>query len=173
MGTGKPGIRKQERIDRVMSGARDFTLGTVLFHHAVGEIIGVNVTDMECLALIVYRRLATPTEIARYTGLTSGATTAMLDRLQRSGFIQRLPHPGDRRGTHIVLTKSAMRRLTALFGSLRRAGRRLVSTYTEAELDVLADFFAKILIVFTQERERLQKTPPGRRPRARGQPGSS
>lgn len=137
-------------------------MGTVLFHHALAGIIGVNVTDMECLALIVYRQLATPTEIARYTGLSSGATTAMLDRLQRAGFIERRPHPGDRRGTHVVLTKGATKRLAALFGSLRRAGRRLASTYTDAELDVLCDFFDKILAVLTEERERLQRTWPDR-----------
>lgn len=137
-------------------------MGTVLFHHALASIIGVNVTDMECLALIVYRQLATPTEIARYTGLSSGATTAMLDRLQRAGFIERRPHPGDRRGTHVVLTKGATKRLTSLFGSLRRAGRRLASTYTDAELDVLCDFFDKILVVLTEERERVQRTWPDR-----------
>ena len=148
---------KTERIDRVIAGAREFTIGTVLFHHAVGEILGVNVTDMEGLALIVYRGLATPSELARYTGLTSGATTAMLDRLERSRLIERRRNPQDRRGAHIVLTKRATQRLTALFGSLREAGRELASGYSEAELDLLFDFFQRIAIIWTEEREKLQR----------------
>jgi DNA-binding MarR family transcriptional regulator len=149
--------RKTERIQRVIEGAREFSVGTVLFHHAVGEILGVNVTDMECLALIVYRGLSTPSELARYTGLSSGATTAMLDRLERSRLIKRCPNPQDRRGKLVVLTKDARQRLTVLFGSLRKAGNRLVSAYNDAELDVLADFFDKIAVIWKEEREKLQQ----------------
>jgi DNA-binding MarR family transcriptional regulator len=150
-------IHKNERIERIVAGARDFTIGTVLFHHTVGDILGVNVTDMECLALIVYRRLATPSEISRYTGLTSGATTAMLDRLERSRLVQRRPNPRDRRGTYIALTKGAAKRLTALFGSLRKAGRRLAAAYSDEELDLLAGFLQRIAAVLEEEREKLQR----------------
>jgi DNA-binding MarR family transcriptional regulator len=150
-------LERKERIAHLVTGARDFTIGTVLFHHAVGDILGVNVTDMECLALIVYRGLATPSEISRYTGLTSGATTAMLDRLERSRLIARRPNPRDRRGIHIALTKGAAKRLTALFGSLRKAGRRLAATYSDEELDLLADFLREIAAVLQEEREKLQR----------------
>ena len=72
----------------------------VLFRNMVSERLGVNVTDMECLGLLYNKDLATPSELARYTGLGSGATTAMLDRLEKSGLIERRPNPDDRRGTH-------------------------------------------------------------------------
>lgn len=149
-------IRQAERIQRVIAGGREFTFGTVLFHHAVAEILGVNVTDMECLALVVYRGVATPSELARHTGLSSGATTAMLDRLERSHLVERHPNPQDRRGTHIRLTRGATARLTALFGSLRAAAERLLSSYSPADLDLLSDFFEKIAVVWADERQRLQ-----------------
>lgn len=150
-------MERAQRIERVIQGAREFTIGTVLFHHAVGEILGVNVTDMECLALIVFRGLASPSELARHTGLSSGATTAMLDRLERSRLIERRPNPQDRRGTLIVLTKGATQRLTALFGSLRRASNELVSGYSAAELDLLSHFFQRMAIIWKEEREKLQQ----------------
>ncbi len=156
-------IQRTERIAQVMAAAREFTFGTVLFHHVVGEILGVNVTDMECLSLVVYRGLSTPSEIARHTGLSSGATTAMLDRLERSGLIERRPNPRDRRGTLVVLTKGATARLTDLFGSLRKAGNRLTSRYTDKELDVLLDFFDRIAVIWTEEREKLVKVQGSRR----------
>ena len=40
---------------------------------------------MECRGLLFRNRLASPTELARHTGLSSSATTAMLDRLERAG----------------------------------------------------------------------------------------
>ena len=150
-------VHKKELIKQVVAGAREFTIGTVLFHHAVGEILGINVTDMECLALIIYRRLATPSELARYTGLSSGATTAMLDRLEGSRLIKRRSNPQDRRGTLIILTKGAEQRLTALFGSLRKAADRLTSRYSEKKLDLLSDFFQRIAIIWKEERDKLQQ----------------
>jgi len=72
-----------------------------LFRHIVGEMLGVNATDMECLGVILFKGLTTPSELAQYTGLSSGATTAMLDRLEKSELIARHPNPKDRRSTHI------------------------------------------------------------------------
>ena len=64
----------------------------MLFRHAIGEKLGVGVTDMECLGLIFLKGLATPSELALYTGLTSGSTTAMLDRLEKRNLIKRQPN---------------------------------------------------------------------------------
>ena len=91
-----------KRIEQVIAGAREFSFGTILFHHAVAGRLGVNVTDVECLSLVVYRGVASPSELASHTGLSSGATTAMLDRLERSGLIERRRSPNDRRGTHVL-----------------------------------------------------------------------
>ena len=150
-------VQKADRIKQVVAGAREFSIGSVLFHHAAGEILGVNVTDMECLALVVYRGVATPSDLARYTGLSSGATTAMLDRLERNGLVERGPNPRDRRGTLIVLTKRGEQRLTALFGPLRKTANGLLSGYTVEELGILLDFFQRMNAIWKGEREKLQQ----------------
>lgn len=144
-------------VQRVISGAREFTIGTVLFHHVVGEIIGVNVTDMECLALIIFRGVATPSELSRHTGLSSGATTAMLDRLERSGLVVRRANPEDRRGVLIELTNEGARRTEELFGPLRAAAGRLLARYSASELALLSDFFDRMAVVWKDERERLAR----------------
>src|SRR5512142_2007262 len=106
-------VNRNELIRQVNQAAREYGISTVLFRHAVGERLGVNVTDMECLALIFFKGLATPSELARYTGLTSGATTAMLDRLERARLVERRPNPSDRRGIWIVLTDARTQELDA------------------------------------------------------------
>src|SRR6266545_4176728 len=150
-------LHKQELVGQVIMGAREFGIGAVLFRHAVGEALGVNVTDMECLALIFFKGLATPSELARYTGLTSGATTAMLDRLEKAHLIERRPNPQDRRGTLIVLTNERTKEVGAMFASGREAIDRLTSSYSESELESIADYFGRLDSVWEEEREKLRQ----------------
>jgi DNA-binding MarR family transcriptional regulator len=144
-------------VAEVIHGAREFSIGTVLFHRAVGQILGVNVTDMKCLDMMTLQGSATPSQLAAHTGLSSGATTAMVDRLERAGLIERQPNPNDRRGTILVLTKQAMRKLPLLFAPLGTAMETLVSRYSQKELSVLNDFFARARLLWREERARLQR----------------
>ena len=150
-------LRKKNLVKQVSMGARDYGISTVLFRHAVGEMLGVNVTGMECLALIFFKGLATPSELARYTGLTSGATTAMLDRLEKARLIERRPNPQDRRGTLIVLTNERTEEVGAMFASGREAIDKLTSSYSESELETIADYFRRLVIVWEDEREKLRQ----------------
>lgn len=131
-------------------------MGTVLFHRLVGRILGVNVTDMKCLDMMSLQGSATPSQLAAHTGLSSGATTAMVDRLERAGLIGRQPDPRDRRGTILVLTKQAMGKLPSLFASLGTAMETLVSGYSREELAVLNDFFTKARLLWREECAKLQ-----------------
>ncbi len=147
---------KKDLVKQVNMGAREYGISTVLFRHAVGEILGVNVTDMECLALIFFKGLATPSELAHYTGLTSGATTAMLDRLEKARLIERRPNPQDRRGTLIVLTNERTKEISAMFTSVREGIDGLTSSYSEKELELISKYFQKLVILWEEEREKLQ-----------------
>ncbi len=148
-------IRKSDLVKQVNMGAREYGISTVLFRHAVGEILGVNVTEMECLTLILFKGLATPSELARYTGLTSGATTAILDRLEKVHLIERRPNPQDRRGTLIALTKERTEEVGAMFASGRKAVDRLTSSYSESELESISDYFRRLVIIWDEERKNL------------------
>src|SRR5512147_1838282 len=92
---------------RALNAVRDYGVQLTLFRNAMNEWVGLNATDMECLRLLFLKRISTPSELARHTGLTSGATTAMLDRLEKAGLIERRQNPDDRRGTLIVPAKSS------------------------------------------------------------------
>ena len=92
---------------RALMAVRDYGVNLAQFRNAVNEWAGLNATDMECLRFLFQKGVSTPSELARHTGLTSGATTAMLDRLEKAGLIERKPNPDDRRGTLITPEKSA------------------------------------------------------------------
>jgi DNA-binding MarR family transcriptional regulator len=149
--------KKKELVERVILGARQYGISSVLFRNLVGESLGVNVTDMECLGLLFHQGVATPSELARHTGLSSGATTAMLDRLEKGGLIERRPNPDDRRGSLIVLNQAGMEKVAPFFASARQAQNKLVSNYTENELQILSDFFEKATTMWDEERRKLTR----------------
>jgi DNA-binding MarR family transcriptional regulator len=146
---------KNDLVKQVNWGASEYDISMVLFRHAVGGILGINVTDMACLALIFSKGLATPSELARYTGLTSGATTAMLDRLEKAHLIERRRNPQDRRGTLIVLTNERTKELGDMFAAGREAIDRLTTSYSEDELELISNYFSRLVILWTEEREKL------------------
>src|SRR5258708_34793231 len=153
--------KKDDLKQQVILGTREYGIGSVLFRHVIGEMLGVNATDMECLGVIFVKGGAYPSELARYTGLSSGTTTAMLDRLEKSELIARRPNPEDRRSTHIVLVQETAEKVAPLFVSLREAQDKIVSSYSEQELELLSDFFKRSVTMWEEEREKLLKQKEG------------
>ncbi len=139
---------------RALNAVRDYGVHLTLFRNAMNERAGLNATDMECLRLLFLKGLSTPSELARHTGLTSGATTAMLDRLEKTGLIERRPNPDDRRGTLIVPEKSSAEKVAAWFESARKAQDELISSYSEKEQEIIADVFERFTKLWEQEREK-------------------
>lgn len=150
-------MSKRDLARQVVRGGREYSIGAVLFHRAVGQLLGVNVTDVKCLDIMTLKGSASPSELAQHTGLSTGATTAMLDRLEKAKLIQRRPHPTDRRSRIVVLSKEATRKLPTLFASLAKAMEALVSSYTEKEIKILADFFCKAGVLWKEERQKLRR----------------
>jgi hypothetical protein len=130
---------KTELVEKVILGARQYGISNVLFRNFVGERLGVNVTDMECLGLLFHKGIATPSE------------------LEKSGLIERRPNPNDRRGTLIVLVESGVERVGPWFLSARQAQNELVSSYSTKNLEVISDFFERSTKMWEEERGKLQK----------------
>jgi DNA-binding MarR family transcriptional regulator len=147
---------KTDLKKRALMAVRDYGVHLTLFRNAMNEWAGLNATDMECLRLLFLKGIATPSELARHTGLTSGAATAMLDRLERAGLIERRPNPKDRRGTLIVPAESSAEKVASWFESVRKAQDELISSYSESELEIIADVFERFTKLWDQERDKLK-----------------
>jgi DNA-binding MarR family transcriptional regulator len=146
---------KADLKKRALMAVRDYGVNLTHFRNAINEWAGLNGTDMECLRLLFQKGIATPTELARHTGLTSGATTAMLDRLEKAGFIERGRNPDDRRGTLITPAKTAAERAASWYQSARIAQDELISSYSESELEIISDVFERFTKLWDDEREKL------------------
>jgi DNA-binding MarR family transcriptional regulator len=82
----------------------------------------------------------------------------MLDRLEKGGFIERLPNPDDRRGTLIVLAKSGAEKVAPWFAPVGKAQDVLISDYSEKELQLISDFFEGYAKIWEQERVKLENS---------------
>jgi DNA-binding MarR family transcriptional regulator len=86
------------------------------FEDAAAEYFGVNRTAMRCMDVLERAGQLTAGEIARQTGLTSGAVTALLDRLERADYVRRLRDETDRRRILVELTDKARRGAAEVYG---------------------------------------------------------
>ncbi len=147
---------KADLQKRALLAVRDYGVQLTLFRNAMSEWAGLNTTDMECLRHVFLKSVTTPSELARHTGLTSGAATAMLDRLEKAGFIERRPNPDDRRGTLIVPVKAGAEKAASWFELARTAQAELISGYPESDLEIIAEVFERFTELWQQERRKIQ-----------------
>ncbi|MFG3042261.1 MarR family winged helix-turn-helix transcriptional regulator [Streptomyces sp. NPDC048330] len=106
---------------------------------------GLHTTDVHALAVIMDPSASadgpvTPTHLREELGLTSGAITACLDRLQRSGHVSRVRDTADRRVVHLVYNPDARALAREYFSPLARATETARSQFTPEQLSTIADF---------------------------------
>jgi DNA-binding MarR family transcriptional regulator len=148
---------KRDLEKQVFAAARDNGISAVLFRNAVARKLGLNITDSECLSLLSIKGVSTPTELAHYTGLTSGSTTAMLDRLERAQFISRKPNPDDRRGVLIEINKKWTETAGPLVRGVQQAHAELIASYSDEELETIADFLTRFTNNVTEHTKIIEK----------------
>lgn len=137
---------------------RDFIAAVVVFHELVGRCLGLSATDRKCLDLLS-RGPVTAGRLATFTGLTTGAVTGIIDRLEKAGYAQRVRDPKDRR--RVLVARKAHSRLDALlpaiFGPLGKDMAAVTSSYEQHELEVIADFLARTREVLLANTARVAK----------------
>ncbi|MEV8633116.1 MarR family transcriptional regulator [Streptosporangium sp. NPDC051023] len=135
------------------------------FDEAVAVCLGVNRTDLRCLEVLIRREAVTPSVLGGELGLTTGSVTAMLDRLERAGYLTRSPDPGDRRKVVVRATTETLERAAELYGPIVEQGGRMTAGYTDAELRIVLDFLRRSRGLYESEVERVRSLPAARRRR--------
>lgn len=102
--------------------------------------MGINGTDGRCIDLIDLNGRLTAGELARLAGLTTGAVTAVLDRLEKRGFVRRVPDPGDRRRVLAELTDQAREEAMRIYGPIKDQASAFIERLSDDELRLLIEF---------------------------------
>lgn len=124
---------------------------------STGARYGAHRTDMNALAVILsYERsgtLPTPSDLSRELQLSSPATTALLDRLERLGYVQRQRTDKDRRVVRIGMTDLARADGRAMFLPLAQQMSQVISKYTPEQVDLLCLFMSEAIAGVDAARE--------------------
>ena len=135
--------RKSDLTEQIVGQlARRHSTAVVLFHHAVAERLGLGPTDHKCLDLLRERGTITGSELAGITGLTTGAITGVVARLEQAGFVRREsdPHDGRRQILSPALQQSPIQRVIE---PLRRDVAASLEDFDARQLTAIAGFLTR------------------------------
>lgn len=138
------------RMNRYIPLVRDFAARVALFHDAVARSLGLHATDVKVLRLLG-SGATTAGMLAEQAGLTGAAMTALIDRLERSGYVTRERDAVDRRRVTIRAVPEALRQLDQRYGGLNVAMSKLLATYDERSFAAIADYLAKSTKVLIEQ----------------------
>lgn len=132
----------RQRIDTLGGALRRLGGSLLLYHRSEAEKLGLNPTDSRAVGFLSETGPISAGRLAELMSLTTGAVTAVVDRLEAAGLVRRESDPEDRRRVLVVPSDGARAGSEAsrLFGPLPEPFGALVRSYSEDELEVILDF---------------------------------
>jgi DNA-binding MarR family transcriptional regulator len=151
-------MKREEVIRAISDKFREMSTETIMFHQAIADVLGLHITDHKCLDLITRYGSMPAGRLAELTGLTTGAVTGIIDRLEEAGYVRRTNDPKDRRRTIVQPTqnKKLEKKIEMLFVPLRDRMHKLLSAYSDSELTFLLEATTKFLEQTHEESKKLR-----------------
>lgn len=138
--------------------SRNYSDASILMHENIARKVGLSGTDHKYLGLIIKKDEMTAGEIAEITGLTTGAVTGLIDRLEKRKLVKRKADKDDRRKVLIVPnTQKAMELLQPIFKDLQQRTQELTNTFSETEMNVIERYFISATEIMKAVTENLKK----------------
>lgn len=128
-------------IAQMVDALRASQTASDMMDEAFCDFLGINRTDGRCLDVVDRLGEVTAGQLATEVGLTTGAVTAMVDRLERAGLLERKSDPGDRRKVLITMTEEAKQITSEIYGQMAHATAPFVSQLSDQDLVTLISFF--------------------------------
>ncbi|MBA3327291.1 MAG: MarR family transcriptional regulator [Solirubrobacterales bacterium] len=158
--------QREQLVDDLIGEIRAVGNARDALDQAVADRLQINLTDLRCMDILQQRGTATAGQLACAAGLSTGAVTTMLDRLERAGYVRRLRDPVDRRRVYVELTDASQCACGELFGPLGEDARRLFARYDEAQLALLRDFMRRDHALQDEHAQRIRALDRAARPAA-------
>ncbi|WP_266156281.1 MarR family winged helix-turn-helix transcriptional regulator [Dyella silvatica] len=149
---------RKNRLEQALSTdiGREFSARTILFHQAIASLAGVSATDMKCLDYIQRGVAQTPGDLARETGLTTGAITAAIDRLERAELVLRERSEQDRRKVLLQLKHSPqLQALMPIYESIADQSRTMTKRYSVEQMETIHDYLTRWIEIMRQETRKI------------------
>ena len=130
---------------QVMDAMREGSALGILYSTAVARMLGISNSDLECLDFVATRQPVTAGALAEATGLSTGAITGVIDRLEKTGFVQRVRLDSDRRKVFVSTTDTFLEKVVPLFEPMQRLQSAVIGRTTAEHLRTVASFMTRSL----------------------------
>jgi DNA-binding MarR family transcriptional regulator len=135
--------RRQQSASQIRESLRALRIQLALLNYRVGSQLELGDVDLDCYDIIDAYGPLTPSALARRAGLHPATMTGILDRLERGGWIVRERDPSDRRAVVIRSVHERYAELLRLYSGMSRSMNKLLSSYSDSELELIADFMRR------------------------------
>jgi DNA-binding MarR family transcriptional regulator len=117
----------------------------VAFDKLAAARLGISVTDLHCMNIVESRQGLTAGELATESGLTTGAVTAVIDRLERAGFARRVRDEHDRRKVKVEVTPAFYERAAEIWGPIAAEWQQAIADrFSVDELETIVAFLTEV-----------------------------
>lgn len=138
-------------IYQLMIEVRVLTRSTLLHQSLVAQSLKLSVTDAECLDFLQESGTCAAGDLARLTGLTTGAVTGVINRLEKAGFVKRKADPKDKRKVLVSFIPKKHGPAKAHYQELAQKVLELFSKYNEQELELLINYTRQLGEIYQEE----------------------
>jgi DNA-binding MarR family transcriptional regulator len=154
-----PKRSRAELLQAIRSGFQQTSGQSVLVSQVIADKVGLAPSDLECLGYLDDGGPMTAGRLSELTGLTSGAVTRMVDRLEAAKYVRRRSDPDDRRKVIIELVPGRAREFERFYGPMARAATERLSRYSDAELSLIADLLERMTELGRTQLARIESLP--------------
>src|SRR5512140_2706995 len=148
-------------VESIVRALRRVNFQGSVFGQTVAIRLGLSESDIDALELLIDTGASTAGRLAELMGLTTGAVTRVIDRLEQAGYVRRESDPADRRRVVVEVVPERVASIESLLASLERAAAQEVERYSPDQLALINDFLARMADLTQTESARLRSAPEG------------
>ena len=151
-------IEKQPNsiIEKFRTASRQYSDASIFMHEAIARKAGLSGADHKYLGLILQHKELTAGDIAKLTGLTTGAVTGLIDRLEKKKLLKRQFTKDDRRKVIIIPNvENSMKLLQPIFNELQQRTTALINSFSEKEIQIIERYFVEATTIMNETADNL------------------
>ncbi|HFK5543579.1 TPA: MarR family winged helix-turn-helix transcriptional regulator [Elizabethkingia anophelis] len=138
-------------IDQFRVASRKYSDASIFMHEAIARKAGLTGADHKYLGLILQHEQLTAGDLSKLTGLTGGAVTGLIDRLEKKKLLKRQFPKDDRRKVIIIPNmENSMKLLQPLFSELQQKTTDLLATFSNTEIQTIERYFTEAAIIMNE-----------------------
>jgi DNA-binding MarR family transcriptional regulator len=148
--------KNTKQLEQFRSVSRHYSDASILMHEAISRKAGLSGTDHKYLGFIMQKGEMTAGELSKLTGLTTGAVTGLIDRLEKKKLVKRQFVKDDRRKVIILpVAENAIKLLTPLFADLHSKTEKLLNSFSENEIKIIERYFLSAIQLMNETTEKI------------------